>query len=75
MLAVSGGRDDVGCDRYMYCLLYISDAADELLCVDPGGRRLIKKNKNESSTGTKHEILRPKQTHSNQTNTHRTHDD
>ena len=25
------------------CLLYTSDAADELLCVDLGGRRLIKK--------------------------------
>ena len=26
------------------CLLYTSDAADELLCVDLGRRRLIKKN-------------------------------
>ena len=26
------------------CLLYTSDAADDLLCVDLGGRRLIKKN-------------------------------
>ena len=25
------------------CLLYTSDAADDLLCVDLGGRRLIKK--------------------------------
>ncbi len=25
--------------------LYTSDAADELLCVDPGGRRIIKKKK------------------------------
>ena len=25
------------------CLLYTSDAADDLLCVDPGGRRIIKK--------------------------------
>ena len=24
------------------CLLYTSDAADELLCVDLGGRRIIK---------------------------------
>ena len=24
------------------CLLYTSDAADDLLCVDPGGRRIIK---------------------------------
>ena len=30
-------RLDVG------CLLYTSDAADDLLCVDLGGRRIIKK--------------------------------
>ena len=30
------------------CLLYTSDAADDLLCVDLGGRRIIKKR------GTKH---------------------
>src|SRR5680860_32313 len=29
------------------CLLYTSDAADDLLCVDLGGRRLIKKKKNK----------------------------
>ena len=27
------------------CLLYTSDAADDLLCVDLGGRRIIKKIK------------------------------
>ena len=27
----------------MVCLLYTSDAADDLLCVDLGGRRIIKK--------------------------------
>mgnify|MGYP002682256903 CR=1 FL=1 len=33
----------VGCS---ICLLYTSDAADDLLCVDLGGRRIIKqKNK------------------------------
>src|SRR5450756_3247030 len=31
--------------RYRYCLLYTSDAADDLLCVELGGRRIIKKNK------------------------------
>ena len=31
------------------CLLYTSDAADDLLCVDLGGRRIIKK-KNVVST-------------------------
>src|SRR5450756_2742618 len=28
--------------RRTYCLLYTSDAADDLLCVDLGGRRIIK---------------------------------
>src|SRR5450756_3098249 len=32
--------DGPGC-----CLLYTSDAADDLLCVDLGGRRIIKKKK------------------------------
>src|SRR5450756_1808906 len=27
----------------VHCLLYTSDAADDLLCVDLGGRRIIKK--------------------------------
>ena len=30
---------------YLACLLYTSDAADDLLCVDLGGRRIIKKKK------------------------------
>src|SRR5450756_3220827 len=30
------------------CLLYTSDAADDLLCVDLGGRRIIKKKTNTS---------------------------
>ena len=29
--------------RWYACLLYTSDAADDLLCVDLGGRRLINK--------------------------------
>ena len=29
--------------RLLRCLLYTSDAADDLLCVDLGGRRIIKK--------------------------------
>src|SRR5450756_1751094 len=29
--------------HYTACLLYTSDAADDLLCVDLGGRRIIKK--------------------------------
>src|SRR5450756_3238778 len=31
--------------RRTSCLLYTSDAADDLLCVDLGGRRIIKKKK------------------------------
>src|SRR5680860_1867172 len=31
----------------IFCLLYTSDAADDLLCVDLGGRRIIKKKKNK----------------------------
>ena len=33
-------------ERPCFCLLYTSDAADDLLCVDLGGRRIIKKKKN-----------------------------
>ena len=32
------------------CLLYTSDAADELLCVDLGGRRIIKKKNRRTET-------------------------
>ena len=31
------------------CLLYTSDAADDLLCVDLGGRRIIKKKTHSSN--------------------------
>src|SRR5665213_840844 len=31
------------------CLLYTSDAADDLLCVDLGGRRIIKKKNNKKT--------------------------
>ena len=30
-------------NKILPCLLYTSDAADDLLCVDLGGRRIIKK--------------------------------
>src|SRR5680860_1924483 len=33
--------------RSPICLLYTSDAADDLLCVDLGGRRIIKKKTNK----------------------------
>src|SRR5450756_3208766 len=34
------------------CLLYTSDAADDLLCVDLGGRRIIKKKKKKQKKNT-----------------------
>ena len=34
-------------DEFKTCLLYTSDAADDLLCVDLGGRRIIKKKNNK----------------------------
>ena len=34
---------------YNSCLLYTSDAADDLLCVDLGGRRIIKKKKQKNT--------------------------
>src|SRR5450756_2246522 len=34
---------DATCPLVTNCLLYTSDAADDLLCVDLGGRRIIKK--------------------------------
>ena len=36
-------------DRLYTCLLYTSDAADDLLCVDLGGRRIIKKKKHRQN--------------------------
>ena len=41
-----------GCSPTSTCLLYTSDAADDLLCVDLGGRRIIKKKHHNSSTTT-----------------------
>ena len=32
------------------CLLYTSDAADDLLCVDLGGRRIIKKKTKQTTS-------------------------
>src|SRR5659263_373948 len=38
------------------CLLYTSDAADDLLCVDLGGRRIIKKKKKKAKNKQQKEI-------------------
>ena len=37
----------MGCEFFQTCLLYTSDAADERSSVDLGGRRIIKKKKQE----------------------------
>ena len=36
-------QDVARCDLCKTCLLYTSDAADDMQCVDLGGRRIIKK--------------------------------
>ena len=40
-------RENQGGSLYTLCLLYTSDAADDLLCVDLGGRRNIQKKKTQ----------------------------
>ena len=39
------GVEEPEAKRKIICLLYTSDAADDLLCVDLGGRRFLKKKK------------------------------
>ena len=48
---VDDAADQLRADRHVQdpaCLLYTSDAADDLPCVDLGGRRIIKKKTNVS---------------------------
>ena len=45
-------RNDTKAAMYRLCLLYTSDAADDLLCVDLGGRRIIKKKKYTQTLAT-----------------------
>ena len=49
-LWLSGLRLQEACELFWTCLLYTSDAADDLLCVDLGGRRIIKKKNKYYST-------------------------
>ena len=42
-------------DRVEICLLYTSDAADDMQCVDLGGRRIIKKNFFQAEDGIRDE--------------------
>ena len=56
----SNGRvKDYSVDVSTDCLLYTSDAADELLCVDLGGRRIIKK---KNKTNHPSHLTRPRTT-------------
>ena len=41
---VIAGEVQVNIRLLVSCLLYTSDAADDMQCVDLGGRRIIKKN-------------------------------
>ena len=43
--SATGGQEALSTTQFKDCLLYTSDAADDLLCVDLGGRRIIKKKK------------------------------
>ena len=45
--------------NFLGCLLYTSDAADDLLCVDLGGRRIIKKKKQEKKQITNQQNTTP----------------
>ena len=42
---LSGAAEKLHISQPAFCLLYTSDAADDLLCIHLGGRRIIKKNK------------------------------
>ncbi|CUX15072.1 hypothetical protein BN3456_00077 [Clostridium sp. C105KSO13] len=54
---VASGLTTVG-GFSVFCLLYTSDAADDMQCVDLGGRRLIKKK--NIGEGTVSEVRRLK---------------
>ena len=53
--------------RLNSCLLYTSDAADDLLCVDLGGRRIIKK-KYELYNSSLHILISKKRQYENKLN-------
>ena len=61
-LAVVGLQCDCGAPHgpglHLGCLLYTSDAADDLLCVDLGGRRLIQKKNTIQTTELTHKQTR-----------------
>jgi len=52
-------------DGNIYCLLYPSDAADDMQCVDLGGRRLINKNKKKDTGETTKVVIKRTNAHAN----------
>ena len=50
---IEGGKIIHAWTNYNTCLLYTSDAADDLLCVDLGGRRIIKKKTTSPNSSTR----------------------
>ena len=46
------------CAEVEFCLLYTSDAADDLLCVDLGGRRIIKKKNKHNNNHQRHPLTK-----------------
>ena len=71
--AATGTRIAVaGDDEPFTCLLYTSDAADDLLCVDLGGRRIIKKKKQTKTTRMAPRKIHHNDTHMTHVNTHAT---
>ena len=46
-------------DKLGGCLLYTSDAADDLICVDLGGRRIITKKKDQQIIGITARVVIP----------------
>ena len=48
---------------YNTCLLYTSDAADDLLCVDLGGRRIIKKKNTKNINKSRYTLREHTQQH------------
>ena len=53
MYTWAGPEISVATTKAYSCLLYTSDAADELLCVDIGGRRSIKKKNTRQTEQTR----------------------
>ena len=51
ILKETKNKQDGFLSKFNLCLLYTSDAADERSSVDLGGRRIIKKKKNQNECG------------------------